>query len=170
MPAKSSASPRWTATTKLIAGFTVVAIIAALIVRFSGFLGPLLLAFILTYLLHPLAKRLSERTTLSWRASVSVVFLVFIIIVILLLTWAGYAIVDQLANLLGVVNSYLTGLPEFFSSLTDQAFQLGPFQINFAQLEQMLVQEFDLDFTTLGQQLLSAIQPIMGTAGSFLGA
>jgi len=170
MPAKSFASPRWTATTKLIAGFTVVAIIAALIVRFSGFLAPLLLAFILTYLLHPLARRLSERTALSWRASVSVVFLIFIFIVILLLTLAGYAIVDQLVNLVRIVQDYLAGLPEFLRGLSEHALQLGPFRIDFAALERLMVEELDMDFASLGQQLLSAIQPVLGGAGSFLGA
>ena len=170
MPAKSSLSPRWTPTTKLIAGFTMVAIIAAIVVRFSGFIGPLLLAFILTYLLHPLARQVSERTALSWRASVSVVFLVFIFIVILLLTLAGYAIVDQLANLIRVVQDYSAGLPEYLRDLASFAPQLGPFQIDFAQLEGRLLQEFGVDFSTLGQQLLSAIQPILGGAGSFLAA
>jgi len=170
MPAKSSQSPRWTPTAKLIAGFTVVAIIAAILVRFSGFLGPLLLAFILTYLLHPLAKRVSENTRFSWRGSVNIVFLAFITLIILLLTMAGYAIVDQLANLVGVVQDYSAGLPETLRGLSQHAFQMGPFEINFAQLESRLVQEFGTDFVTLGQELLSAIQPILGGAGSFLGA
>src|SRR3990172_840094 len=170
MPTKTAAaSPRWSSTTKLIAGFTIVAIIAALVVRFSSFLAPLLLAFILTYLLHPLARRVSNTFSLSWRASVGVVFLIFLFIVILLLTLAGFAIVDQLANLVGKVKYYLESLPEFLTSLAEQVFQIGPFQFDFAELERMLVEEFDMDFASLGQQLLSAIQPILGQAGSFLG-
>lgn len=170
MPAKSSQFPRWNPTTKLIAGFTMVAIIAAIVVRFSGFIGPLLLAFILTYLLHPLARRVSENNNLSWRTSVSIVFLAFIILLILLLTMAGYAIVDQLANLIGVIQDYSSGLPEYLRDLASFAPQLGPFQIDFAQLESRLLEEFGVDFGTLGQELVSAIQPILGEAGSFLGA
>jgi len=170
MPTKTAAAtPRWSSTTKLIAGFTMVAIIAALVVRFSAFLAPLLLAFILTYLLHPLARQLSERTALPWRTSVGIVFLAFILVVVLLLTWAGVAIVDQLANLVQIVQDYLAGLPELLTGLTEQVFHIGPFQFDFAELELMLVEEFDMDFAALGQQLLSAIQPALGQAGSLIG-
>lgn len=169
MPAKSSPSPRWTPTTKLIAGLTMVAIAAAILVSFSGLLAPLLFAFILTFLLHPLARRFSERTGLSWRTSVGVVFLVLIILLILLLTWAGVAIVEQMANLVGAVQDYSAGLPVYLSDLSSFATQMGPFEINFAQLESRLIEEFGLDFVALGQQLFSAIQPILVGAGSFLG-
>jgi predicted PurR-regulated permease PerM len=171
MPAKTAvSSTRWSPTTKLIAGFTIVAIVAAFVVRFSSFLGPLLLAFILTYLLHPLARRLQERTGLPWRTAVGIVFLAFIVIVVLLLTWAGVTIVDQLANLINIVEEYLAGIPEFFTGLSTQIFNIGPFQFDFAELERVLVEEFDMDFASLGQQLLAAIQPVLGQAGSFLGA
>lgn len=170
MPAKAISSPRWTPTTKLIAGFTLVAIIAALLVRFSGLIGPLLFAFILTYLLHPLAKRFSEATQLSWQTSVNIVFLIFIFIVILLATLAGFAIVDQLGNLINVLQGYAASLPDVLQSLSTQSFQIGPFHLNFAELERMLVEEFGMDFTSIGQQLLSAVQPALGQAGTFLGA
>jgi predicted PurR-regulated permease PerM len=147
----------------------MVAIAAAILVRFSGLLAPLLFAFILTYLLHPLARQFSERTGLSWRTSVSVVFLVFIILLILLLTLAGVAIVEQMANLVGAVQDYSAGLPVYLSDLSSFATQMGPFEINFAQLESRLIEEFGLDFVALGQQLFSAIQPILVGAGSFLG-
>lgn len=167
--AKTTTSPRWTPTTKLIAGLTIVAIVGAIFVRFTSLLTPLFLAFILTYLLHPLAKRLSEATAFSWHASVNIVFLILVFTVIALLVLLGYAIVDQLGNLVGVVQDYSAGLPDYLRDLASFAPQLGPFQIDFAQLEGRLVQEFGVDFVTLGQQMLSTIQPVLVGAGSFLG-
>lgn len=169
-PESTPVSPRWTPTTKLIAGLTLVAIIGAFLVRFSGFLGPLLMAFILTYLLYPVARRVSDTTQLSWRASVGVVFLVFLALVILLLTLAGFAVADQIVNLISIVQNYFAGLPELLQGLSEHAIQLGPFQVDFAEIERMLVDEFDLSFSSLGQQLLAAVQPALGQAGSFLGA
>lgn len=148
----------------------MVAIVGAFLVRFSGFLGPLLMAFILSYLLYPVARRVSDTTQLSWRASVGLVFIIFLALVILVLTLTGFALADQFVNLVNIVQEYFAGLPELLQGLSEHAFQLGPFQVDFAELERMLVDEFDLDFTSLGQQLLATIQPAIGQAGTFLGA
>ncbi len=167
---KSATSPRWSNTTKLIAGFTMVAIVAAILVRFSSFIGPLLLAFILTYLLHPLAKRLSVTMQLSWRAAVNLIFVAFLLIIVLLSTVAGFAIVDQLDNLVRALQTFLSGLPELARTLSTQAVQIGPFEVDFAGLERMLVDEFGMNFTDISQQLLSAIQPALGQAGNLITA
>ncbi|MCL5429174.1 MAG: AI-2E family transporter [Chloroflexi bacterium] len=167
---KPATSPHWSNTTKLIAGFTMVAIVAAILVRFSSFIGPLLLAFILTYLLNPLARRLSVSMQLSWRAAVNLIFIAFLLIIVLLSTVAGFAIVDQLDNLVRVLQTFLTGLPELARSLSTQAVQIGPFEVDFAGLERLLLDEFGMDFTAISQQLLSAIQPALGQAGSLITA
>jgi predicted PurR-regulated permease PerM len=170
MPPKTAASPSWTGTSKLIAGFTLVAIAAALLVRFSGFVGPLLMAFILSYLLHPLVRRFSETIHVSWRGSVGIVFLVVLLALITLLTWAGVGIVDQLGNLINIVQDFFNNLPETLRGLSEHAVQIGPFQINFSEMESNLVRDFGMDFAALGQELLGAVQPILGGAGTFLGA
>ena len=167
---KKIASPKWSNTGKLIAGFTMVAIVAAFLVRFSGLIVPLLWAFILTYLLHPLARRLSSNLGLTWRVSVNIIFLGLIVIIVLLSTLAGYAIIDQIDNLVRILQTSLAGLPDFAASLSTQVFNIGPFQLDFAGIERLLVEEFNLSFASLGQQLLSAIQPALGQAGSVITA
>ncbi len=47
--------PPWGSTTKLVVGLSFVALVASLVVQFRGIIGPLILAFILAYALHPLA-------------------------------------------------------------------------------------------------------------------
>src|SRR3990172_9116067 len=137
--ANRSESPRWSNTAKLITGFTMVAIVAAFLVRFSGFIVPLLWAFILTYLLHPLARRLNSNNKLTWRASVNIIFVSLIVIIVLLSTLAGYAIINQLDNLVRVLQTFVAGLPELAASLSTQVFQIGPFQLDFAGIERLLV-------------------------------
>ena len=45
-------SPRWSSTTKLLVGLVVVGIVAFLFVRFTSLITPLLMVFILAYLLN----------------------------------------------------------------------------------------------------------------------
>jgi len=73
-------TPKWGPTTKLIVGMTFVALVAALLVRFRGIIGPLLLAFVLTYLLHPVVTMIHRATKLTWRASVGVLFLLVMVV------------------------------------------------------------------------------------------
>lgn len=168
MPQKKPISPRWNSSAKLVAGLTLVAIVAAVLIRFNHLIGPLLLAFILSYLLHPLAVRLTQTTNLSWRGSVNLIFTVFVLIIVLLSVMVGFAVVDQLTTLVTVAQNFVSGLPEFANQLAIQAFQLGPFRIDFAELERVLEQEFNLDFATISRQLLSALQPAIGQAGSLI--
>lgn len=168
--ARKVTSPRWSNTTKLIAGFTMVAIVAAILVRFSSFIGPLLLAFILTYLLHPLVKRLSAAIQVSWRAAVNLIFAAFLVIIILLSTVAGFAIVEQLGNVVRALQTFLSDLPNLAQDLSTQVFTVGPFEVDFASLESLLVNEFGMDFTAISQQLLSIVQPALGQAGSLITA
>ncbi len=166
---RTKATPKWTSGTKLVAGFTMVAIVAALLIRFNSLLAPLLLAFILSYLLHPVVTRFSEATKLPWRPSVNLIFVVFILIIIAVVTLAGFAVVEQLGSLVTVSQSFLAGLPEFAANLGEQRFQLGPFDVDFSELERLLLEELNMDFATLGQQALSALQPALGQAGSLVG-
>ncbi|MBX3049722.1 MAG: AI-2E family transporter [Anaerolineales bacterium] len=163
-------SPRWNSTTKLIAGLTLVAIVGTFVVRFSGFLGPILSAFIFSYLLHPLVSRLTANSRLSWRAAVNIVFVVFIVLLGWLLTMAGVVIVEQMANLVKVVEGYVQQLPELLHNLGEAPVVLGPFSLDFSGLEQSLIEGFNLDFARLGQEVISTVQPALGQAGSLLGA
>lgn len=157
-PESVPASPKWSATTKLIVGLTLVGIVALLTINFRSIIGPLLLAFVLTYLLHPLAGQLSRLTGLKWHASVNLVFLVVIILVIAFLTLSGLAVVQQVQSVIELVDYYVENLPTLAAELSTKVYQLGPFEFNLNQ--------FDLQ--ALSQQLLSAVQPLLGRVGGLL--
>jgi len=155
-----STSPKWGATTKLIVGLTFVALVAALLIKFRTLIGPLLLAFVLIYLLYPIATRLSRLTKLSWRMSVNLVFLVLIILVIAFLTMAGLAVFQQIQSLVGVVQEFVKDIPTLAADLSNRIFHLGPYVFNLKQ--------FDLQ--TLSQQLLSYLEPMLGRVGGLISA
>lgn len=161
-PANPSNSPSWSSTAKLVVGLTFVAIIAALLIRFESLLGPLVLAFMLTYLLHPIVESLSKGTPLSWRMAVNLVFVILVIVLVSLFMATGFAVVQQLQSLLRVITRFVTDLPAMLAELSQQSYLIGPYRIN---MSEYLVQD---NLTTIANQVLSAVQPLLGQAGGLL--
>lgn len=89
-------SPKWTSTIKIVIGLSVVGLLLALLINFRSIIGPLLIAFILVYLLHPLASFLNTRTRLSWRASTNIIYIVLLIILIITSTLTSLAAIQQI--------------------------------------------------------------------------
>lgn len=150
---------------KTVVGLTIVAIFGALLVWFRRIIGPLILTFILAYLLYPLVKRLSEQTKISWRAATNLIYLVVIVIVVGVLTLTGLAIVQQIQSLLTFVQRFIEDIPQIISNLSMQVYQIGPFTIDFGQL---------LNVQTLTNEVLSVAQGLVGQLGivirSFAGS
>jgi len=153
-------SPKWGATTKMVVGLTFIAVIAALVIQFRGIIGPLLLAFILTFLLHPVAGALSRVSHLSWRASVNLIFLLVVVIYLGTITLTGLTVVQQLQSLINFVRNAVTDLPNLAENLSTQVYKIGPFEFSLAQ--------FDLE--ALSQQLISIVQPLLGRMGSLISS
>ncbi|MBU2611834.1 MAG: AI-2E family transporter [Chloroflexi bacterium] len=152
-------SPRWGAIAKLVVALTVIAVIGALVLRFHAILAPALMAFILAYLLHPIASFLSRKTRLSWRGAVNIIYLLFIILLVVLLTLGGVNLVQQVQNLIVSLQTTITNLPAFIASLSGQTYQIGPF-----------VLDSEIDWNSIGQQVLSYVQPALGRLGNMVGS
>lgn len=151
-------SPGWGSTTKLIVGLTVVAIIAALIIRFRNFIGPIILAAILAYLFHPLVEWLSKVARLSWRAAVNIVYILFVVLLVGLSTLTGLAVSQQLQNLIAFVQRFVNQLPELAADVSSQVYMIGPFELNLGQF----------DIQRLAEQILGILQPMLGRAGGLI--
>ena len=95
----SNKSPGWTTTTKLVIGLTAVAILAGIFIFYRSVISLIILAFIITYLFRPIVIYLTEKINMSWRLSTALLFVLFIILLIALLTGAGLAIAQQLTSL-----------------------------------------------------------------------
>lgn len=159
-PAPSSApSPRWGNNTKLIVGLTVVALMAALLIYFRQIIGPLLLAFVLSVLVQPVAGRLSQATHISWRTSINLIFITIVILTAAGSTLAGLAILQQAESLVDYIQDFVTTLPDLVSELSGQVYTLGPFRLDFSSL----------DLATLAQQALDLVRPLLGEAGNLVG-
>jgi predicted PurR-regulated permease PerM len=153
-------SPKWGSTFKMVVGLIVAGLLLAMLIYFRSIIGPLILAFILVYLLHPVAASLSTHTRLSWRISVSIIYVFLLIIVITVFTLTGLAAIQQVQSLIKVVERFVTDLPNLIEQLSTQKIVIGPYKIDLSQ------------FTNIGQfgtQVINTLQSLLGRAGTIVG-
>lgn len=157
-------SPRWTATTKLVVALTAVVILAALLMRFQAMIIPIVMAFILAYLFQPLAALIDRIPKISWRLSVGITYILLILIFASLLTLSGYGIVTQAQSLINLLQSSLDEVPALLNQGANWSIE---------QLQSLPIPlPVDLaapDLESITQQLLSYVQPLLGSTGQLLG-
>ena len=159
MEVKPVSSPRWSSTTKLLVGLVIIGIIAFLVSRFQSLITPLLLIFIISYLLHPLTAMIANGLGISWKAAVNILYLIIFISLIGLLTVGGIGLVQQVQSLISQVQAIITDLPNLIESLSGQVIKLGPWELDMQTVE----------LEALTQQLLAFIQPLLGRTGNLVG-
>lgn len=154
-------SPKWSSLTKTVVGITIFVIFGALIIWLRPIIGPLILTFVLAYLLYPLVKRVSESLKVSWRSSVNLIYLVLVIIVVGLLTLSGLAVVQQVQSLVIFIQRFIAELPVLIADLSTQVYEFGPWTINLGEL---------LDVQAIANEVLATVQPLLGQAASIIGS
>ena len=152
-------SPAWGSTTKLVVALTIVAVVAALLIKFQFILSPLLMALVLAYLVQPVATLL-QRTRLSWRLSVSLIYLLILILLIGLITLSGVGLIQQVQSVVTLAQEGLTAIPDLIAGISGQILQFGRFQFDFSHL----------DLSQLSSQVLGMIQSLLSRTGSLLSA
>ncbi|MBK6793209.1 MAG: AI-2E family transporter [Anaerolineales bacterium] len=152
-------SPGWGTNTKLVVALTVVVVVGALLVKFQFIITPLVMAFLLSYLFHPLADLLQRKLRISWNASVAVIFLIIIILLLGLLTLGGVGLVQQVQSLVVILQDALRTLPQLIEDISGRVIQFGPFKFDFSAL----------DLNDLSQQVLGMVQPLLSRTGTLVG-
>ncbi|MCX6053950.1 MAG: AI-2E family transporter [Chloroflexi bacterium] len=153
-------SPHWSSTAKLVVALSAAGIIGALIFRFQNILAPLLMAFLIAYIFHPLASFLSRHLKISWRVVSTLIFLVLLLSILGLLTWGGISIVEQVQNLVSYLQGLIGDLPSFFASISSSPLRIGPFTIDLSRL----------DLNSLWTQLQGVVQPALSNIGTLIGS
>jgi predicted PurR-regulated permease PerM len=139
-------------------GLVIVGIIAFLFIRFTSLITPLLMVFILAYLLHPVATMISYWLRISWRAAVNLLYFIILILVIGSLTLGGVGLVGQVQSLIELVQTIVASLPEYVEILSGQVFQIGPFVLDMRTI----------DLEAVSTQLLAFVQPLLGRTGNLV--
>jgi len=159
MDMQPTLSPRWSNTTKLIVGLSFLAIIGYLFNRFQTLLAPLLITFILTYLMYPPSSWLMRKLKMNWRLSVTVCFLLLLLIILGLLTWGGLAIVEQGQSLILFLEKAIEDLPTTIQNFLNTPLSIGPYKFEL----------YRVNLESISSQITSAIQPALGNLGNILG-
>lgn len=155
-----TASPRWSSTTKLLVGLAMFGVAAFLLYRFSNLIVPLLMIFIVTYLLHPLTSALARGLHLPWKLAVNIVYLLIAALLIGLLTWGGVGLLGQAQSLVNAIQGIVRDLPRYVAQLSTQVLVIGPFEVDLRTV----------DLSAVSQQLLSLLQSLLGQTGALIGA
>lgn len=149
-----STSPRWSTTTKLVVALTIAAIVMALFAQFRNFVGPLIAALVLAYLVHPVANLLYHRLRFPWGLAVGMVFLLILAVMLGLATWGGFTLVDQVSSLITFLQNAIKGLPALVESIINQPVEIGPFELDLTRLD---LQEVTNQVLGFAQTLLARI-------------
>ncbi len=157
----ATASPAWSANTKLIVGLTMVFVVGALLVKFQFILTPLFISLLLAYLLHPLAEALRARfPRAGWGCSVSIVYALLLALLLGLLAWGGFSLVQQGQGVLEVVRKGVESLPKWVAEYSNKKYDLIFTQIDFNAI----------DLTWLSEQALALVNPLINQTGSLLAS
>lgn len=146
--------------TKLVIALTFIAILAWVLSRFRSLIPPLLMAFILSYLLYPVASFLNRKLHFSWRAAVGSIFILLLLLMLGLLTVGGLGLVQQIQSLIRLIQNSLVELPQLINNIADWLKTNSPIPIDMST--------FDINAIT--DQLLSVVQPLLGQTGQLLGS
>lgn len=158
---KGKASPQWDSSTKLVVAASFMVVIAGLLFFFRDIWGALLLAFVVVYLFYPLAERIHRKTRFPWRLSVGILYLVLLIILIGLLVWGGFTLVDQSINLFAFLENQVKDLPDFLTNLGQTRYQIGPYILDF--------QELDVQIDQVVNEVFNSLTSLIASAGSLAG-
>jgi predicted PurR-regulated permease PerM len=153
------ASPPWGWNAKFIVSLTIVGCVAFLIIKFQNLLGPLLIAFTLTYLFYPFAKFLNRVLRVPWRLAVTLIYLLVIILLVGLVTLGGLALFDQIQSLVNFLQKAVITLPDTLSNLSKQTYAIGPYQFQLGLV----------DWGAVSSQIIGAVQPMLGRVTGLLG-
>lgn len=153
------ASPAWGKNTKLVVALTIVVILGALLVKFQFVITPLVVAFMMAYLLYPVASLLQRKARFSWGAAVGLIYFVFLLIFLGLLTAGGVGLVQQIQSLIVILEKAVTNLPQLLEQASSRVYEFGLFKID--------LRAFDL--SAMVNQVLGMVQPLLNQTGALLG-
>ena len=155
-----SSSPAWGTNAKLVVALTIVVIVGALLVKFQFVITPLVIAFMMAYLLHPVASFLQQKAHFSWGAAVGLIYFIILLLLLGLLTAGGVGLVQQIQSLIAVLQKALANLPQYLETVSNKVYEFGPFVLDFRAL----------DLNALSSQILGMVQPLLSQTGSLLSA
>jgi predicted PurR-regulated permease PerM/GNAT superfamily N-acetyltransferase len=133
-------STHWSTNTKLIVMLAVLAVIGFFLNRFQVLIMPLIMAVILAYLLNPIVTVLVKYLRTSRTIAVLILYGVLILLLIGLVSGAGFLLQQQLSGMLNSVLDFINTLPTWIESITAKPVVIGPFTFDLSAANVSLLQ------------------------------
>jgi HAD superfamily hydrolase (TIGR01509 family) len=150
---------RWSSVTKLVVLITVLVIGAGLFLRFNDSIPPLLIAFIIAYLLKPPTDWLVRRTGMARGLAIILIFLIILVVLGILPLLVTPSLVAMVSN----INFDVDSLAPILENLDSGTYVLGPLEIDISDIVQRLLQGLQDLATPFAS---GALQIVSGVASS----
>ncbi len=151
-------SPAWNPNTRLVVGMLLLVLVWLLLSRLKPLLVPVLLAALLTYVLHPVVNWLNRRMRRG--LAVAVVYLLLIVVGAGASTGLGLAVSQQVVGLVQDVGNWSSEIPNALERLSEVRFTLGPWVIDLGAI----------NLAPALASLASSIRPLISGAGGMLAS
>ncbi len=153
---ENQASPAWPTGFKLI--ITLLLIVGSFVVffYFKEYFALMLIAFLIAFLLKPVIRWLNLQFKLNWGLAVAIVYILFLLVIIGAIAGGGSFIFNQGQNIFNLIKTNLGGFNELAVKWVGKTVAFGPFSLQIPKIDTEL----------LSTELLTRLQPIVGTAGS----
>jgi predicted PurR-regulated permease PerM len=136
-----------------------LAIFAGLLIKFQSALPPLIMVIVMAYLFNPAADFLSRRLHINWKLSVTLIYLLVVLVIFGLLTLGGVGLVQQVQNLLTLLQDSIQNIPAMLQDFSGREVQVGPFLLDLRKV----------DLSVLGNQFIGIIESMLGSTGAMVG-
>jgi predicted PurR-regulated permease PerM len=153
-------SPPWQPGTRLVAGVALLALTAMALYLFRQFVGLLILAVLIAYILHPLVTYANRKLRLSRGLVVLIVYLLVVLALVGMTTGVGVAVSQPVIRFANYLSDLGGDLSTQLAELAEQTYHFGPFTIDLSQI--------NLD--PFVNDLASALQPLLLETGTFLAS
>ncbi len=163
-------SPRWQRSTKriVIVGLIIISMICLFFLR--NMITPLILSWLLIFYLKPLIGSIRRRTKLSYKWAVIIVFGLFLILAIGLVTAGGLSAYGQILNLFDLLENSMDSLPQFILNfLGGESTFAGQYFSRLIDVSQdsQINQQFQTLIQRIGGSILGFIQSFSSRVGWF---
>jgi predicted PurR-regulated permease PerM len=133
--------PRWSPATKRTAVSALLVLLGIVLYRFRGFLPPLAIAFLIAFVLDPVARFVSARLGVSRGAATGLIFVVLVLALLGVLA-APVAVVPSIQDAVAAVQIDITAVIEDIGAFFDKPVEIGGYELDlssvYAELASML--------------------------------
>ena len=118
-------SPPWSRSVKVSVAVTVLIFFVLVLWRFQSLLSSVVIAAIISYLLHPLIDFLQRATRFSRSVIVGIVYFLVVVLFISLFVYAGISAFRQITNLANLLPEAANNLPVYIDQINSFITQLN---------------------------------------------